>query len=155
MAHKSQKLQFEIVAVLGLLALFTHIHMFWIAGLLLAMIDLPDFSTPLRSIAELSREDRRSSAAGRCRLSHAEDGRPRRPLPSRTEEREAPASTNARCAAMLELMLCCSMLTILPDLSLPPLSCRAKRFGHEITLFSVWFELRFGIVDLPDAARSR
>lgn len=51
MAHKSQKLQFEIVAILGLLALFTHIHLFWVAGLLLAMIDLPDFSTPLRSIA--------------------------------------------------------------------------------------------------------
>jgi hypothetical protein len=51
MAHKSQKLQFEIVAVLGLIALFTHMHIFWIAGLLLAMIDLPDFSTPLRSIA--------------------------------------------------------------------------------------------------------
>nr|WP_028162469.1 hypothetical protein [Bradyrhizobium elkanii] len=51
MAHKSQKLQFEIVAVLGLLALFTHIHLFWVAALLLAMIDLPDFSTPLRSIA--------------------------------------------------------------------------------------------------------
>ena len=51
MAHKSQKLQFEIVAVLGLLALFTHIHLFWIAGLLLALVDLPDFSTPLRSIA--------------------------------------------------------------------------------------------------------
>jgi hypothetical protein len=28
MAHKSQKLQFEIVAVLGMLALFTHIHLF-------------------------------------------------------------------------------------------------------------------------------
>jgi hypothetical protein len=51
MAHKSQKLQFEIVAVLGLLALFTHIHLFWVIGLLLAMIDLPDFGTPLRSIA--------------------------------------------------------------------------------------------------------
>ena len=51
MAHRSQKLQFEIVAVLGLLALFTHMHVFWVAGLLLAMIDLPDFSTPLRSIA--------------------------------------------------------------------------------------------------------
>lgn len=51
MAHKSQKLQFEIVAVLGLIALFTHNHLFWIIGLLLAMIDLPDFSTPLRSIA--------------------------------------------------------------------------------------------------------
>ncbi len=51
MAHKSQKLQFEIVAVLGLLALFTHIHLFWIIGLLLAMVDLPDFGTPLRRIA--------------------------------------------------------------------------------------------------------
>jgi hypothetical protein len=51
MAHKGQKLQFEIVAVLGLLALFTHIHIFWIAGLLLALIDLPDFTTPLTSIA--------------------------------------------------------------------------------------------------------
>jgi hypothetical protein len=51
MAHKSQKLQFEIVAVLGLLALFTHIHLFWIAALLLALVDLPDFGTPLRSIA--------------------------------------------------------------------------------------------------------
>jgi len=32
MAHKGQKLQFEIVAVLGLISLFTHIHIFWIAG---------------------------------------------------------------------------------------------------------------------------
>jgi hypothetical protein len=51
MAHKSQKLQFEIVAVLGLLALFTHNHLFWVIGLLLAMVDLPDFGTPLRRIA--------------------------------------------------------------------------------------------------------
>jgi hypothetical protein len=51
MAHRSQKLQFEIVAVLGLLALFTHIHLFWVAGLILALIDLPDFGTPLRRIA--------------------------------------------------------------------------------------------------------
>jgi hypothetical protein len=50
-AHKSQKLQFEVVAVLGLLALFTHNHLFWVIGLLLAMIDLPDFGTPLRRIA--------------------------------------------------------------------------------------------------------
>jgi hypothetical protein len=51
MAHKSQKLQFEIVAVLGLLALFTHNHLFWVIGLVLAMVDLPDFGTPLRRIA--------------------------------------------------------------------------------------------------------
>ena len=51
MAHRTNKLQFEIVAVLGLISLFTHMHIFWIAGLLLAMIDLPDFGTPMRSIA--------------------------------------------------------------------------------------------------------
>jgi hypothetical protein len=51
MAHKGQKLQFEIVAVLGLISLFTHMHIFWIAGLLLALVDLPDFTTPLTSIA--------------------------------------------------------------------------------------------------------
>ncbi|MGG5822226.1 hypothetical protein, partial [Falsiroseomonas sp. HW251] len=43
MAHRGHKLQFEIVAVLGLLALFTHMHVFWVAGLLLALVDLPDF----------------------------------------------------------------------------------------------------------------
>src|SRR5215468_130392 len=51
MAHRSQKLQFEIVAVLCLISLFTHMHIFWIAGLLLALIDLPDFGNPLRRIA--------------------------------------------------------------------------------------------------------
>ena len=51
MAHKSHKLQFELVAVLGLISLFTHMHIFWIAGLLLAMVDLPDFGTPLNRIA--------------------------------------------------------------------------------------------------------
>jgi multisubunit Na+/H+ antiporter MnhF subunit len=51
LAHKSQKIQFEIVAVLGLLALFTHIHAFWVAGLLLALIDFPDFGSFLGRIA--------------------------------------------------------------------------------------------------------
>lgn len=49
LGHK--KLQFEVVAVLGLLALFTHIHAFWVAGLLLALVDLPDFVSPLKRIA--------------------------------------------------------------------------------------------------------
>ena len=61
-AHKSQKLQFEIVAILGLLALFTHIHAFWVAGLLLAFIDLPDFGSPLRQMA--GSLDRIAEAAG-------------------------------------------------------------------------------------------
>jgi multidrug resistance efflux pump len=45
---------------------------------------------------------------------------------------------------MLELILC-SMLTILPDYLYRRL-VQGKRFGKEITLFSVWFELRYGIV---------
>jgi hypothetical protein len=51
MAHRGQKVQFQIVAVLALLALFTHNHAFWIAGLLLALIELPDLTSPLSSIA--------------------------------------------------------------------------------------------------------
>lgn len=50
-AHKSQKIQFEIVAILGLIALFTHMHIFWIIGLLLAVIDFPDIGNPLKRIA--------------------------------------------------------------------------------------------------------
>jgi hypothetical protein len=50
-AHKAHKIQFEIVAILGLLALFTHMHIFWVAGLLLAFIDLPDFGGFLGRIA--------------------------------------------------------------------------------------------------------
>jgi hypothetical protein len=52
LAHGGQKVQFEIVAVLALLALFTHNHLFWVAALLLALIPMPDFTTPLRSMAQ-------------------------------------------------------------------------------------------------------
>jgi len=50
-AHKGKKIQFEIVAILGLIALFTHMHIFWVAALILAFIDLPDFGSPLNRIA--------------------------------------------------------------------------------------------------------
>ena len=51
LAHRGKKFQFEIVAVLGLIALFTHMHIFWVIGLLLALIDLPDITGPMRRIA--------------------------------------------------------------------------------------------------------
>lgn len=44
---------------------------------------------------------------------------------------------------MLELTLC-SMLTILPDYLFRRYA-QGKRFGQEITLFTVWYELRWGI----------
>jgi multidrug resistance efflux pump len=45
---------------------------------------------------------------------------------------------------VLELLLC-SLLTILPDYLFRRYR-QGKRLGKEITLFSVWFELRWGIV---------
>jgi len=44
---------------------------------------------------------------------------------------------------MLELMIC-SLVTIVPDY-LYRRYVQGKRFGHEITFFSVWYELRWGI----------
>ena len=52
MAHRANRTQIEIIGVLALISLFTHNHLFWIAGLLLAMIQFPDFRTPMVSIAD-------------------------------------------------------------------------------------------------------
>ena len=69
MAHRTNKVQLQFVAVLALIALFTHNHVFWIAALLLALVELPDFSTPMTSIAlsleRLSGRDRSSEPASR------------------------------------------------------------------------------------------
>lgn len=107
MAHKSQKIQFEIVAVLGLLALFTHIHAFWVAGLLLALIDLPDVGSFLGRIAgsvekiagdtpqaeaasklqshEVAAGNKRSAAELTAPTSETHDGRDRTSTPPRPE----------------------------------------------------------------------
>lgn len=79
-AHKTQKLQFEIVAVLGLLSLFTHNHLYWIAGLMLALIDIPDFGSPLRSIADsVEKIANSSSVADTSETTQVEES-PRRKL---------------------------------------------------------------------------
>src|SRR6185436_18201729 len=44
---------------------------------------------------------------------------------------------------MLELLLC-SLLTVFPDYLFRRYA-QGKRFGKEITLYSVWYELRWGI----------
>ena len=51
MAHKHHNTQLQIITVLTILALFTHNNVFWVAALLLAVIRLPDFTTPINSIA--------------------------------------------------------------------------------------------------------
>jgi hypothetical protein len=51
MAHKSKKILLDLIALLCLLALLTHQHLFWFAAILLAFIDVPDFLTPVNRIA--------------------------------------------------------------------------------------------------------
>jgi hypothetical protein len=51
-AHGTDKIQYEVVSVLVLISLFTHNHLYWILGLLLALVRLPDFTTPLTSMAD-------------------------------------------------------------------------------------------------------
>ena len=51
MVEGTGKAQMQVVGLLGLLSLFTGNNALWIAGLLLAAIRIPDFVTPLRSIA--------------------------------------------------------------------------------------------------------
>ncbi|MDH3668814.1 MAG: hypothetical protein OEN23_17970 [Paracoccaceae bacterium] len=55
-AHKTNSTQFQLIAVLALLAMFTHNNLFWIAALLLATVKLPDLSTPLNSISSTLEE---------------------------------------------------------------------------------------------------
>src|SRR4029078_737064 len=73
MAHKGHKIQFEIVAVLGLIALFTHMHIFWVIGLLLALIDIPDFGNALRRIAGSTENIARITRGARAHLGETSD----------------------------------------------------------------------------------
>ena len=56
MAHSSGKVQFQLVAILALLALFTHNNIFWIIALLLATIEFPDYGTTFSSIEQSLRK---------------------------------------------------------------------------------------------------
>ena len=126
-----------------MLALFTHIHLFWVIGLILAMIDLPDFGSPLRRIAASTEKlagiesDEDDGAAP----THP-PGTPEPELPVEESAPKPPSGAGAR--SMLELLFC-AIFTILPDY-LYRRYRQGKRFGREITFFSVWFELRWGIV---------
>lgn len=61
MAHGANRTQLQLVAILALLALFTHEALFWIAALLLAAAQFPDFLTPItsaaRSLAKMTDRD--------------------------------------------------------------------------------------------------
>jgi hypothetical protein len=72
-----------MVAVLCLISLFTHNHLFWIAGLLLAFVQIPDFSTPLNRMAN----SLAAMASRKARALGAE------PIPTPNVELESTVST--------------------------------------------------------------
>ncbi|HEY6630507.1 MAG TPA: hypothetical protein VIZ90_03555 [Rhizobiaceae bacterium] len=92
MAHKNaSKIQFELVAVLALLALFTHNTIFWFAALLLALVPIPDFYEPLSRMA-----DSLAKMAGLRRQTTADEPSAD---PSATEKPPEPASSDAADAS--------------------------------------------------------
>jgi hypothetical protein len=50
-AHGKNHTQIQLITILTILALFTHNNIFWVAALVLAVVELPDFLSPLKSIA--------------------------------------------------------------------------------------------------------
>lgn len=53
LAHgNASKVQFEVVAVLALLALLTHTNWLWVAALILALVPIPDLHGPLERMAD-------------------------------------------------------------------------------------------------------
>ncbi len=63
MAHRTNSNQIQLISVMLLVALFTHNNYFFIGALLLAAVRLPDWSTPLVSIAK-SLEDQAKKDRG-------------------------------------------------------------------------------------------
>lgn len=90
-AHKSHKLQFEIVAVLCLLALFTHVHIFWVAALLLALIDIPDFGGWMSRIA---------GSVEKIAANKADDRSPERPVENVAATKTADGASSREFAPM-------------------------------------------------------
>lgn len=60
MATETNRAQFQLVSILAILALFTHNNLYWVAALVLAVVQIPDLVTPVKSMARsLARISRR------------------------------------------------------------------------------------------------
>lgn len=51
MAHTDNHMQFQLIGILSVMALFTHNNLFWVAAIVIAAFRMPDFLTPIQSIA--------------------------------------------------------------------------------------------------------
>lgn len=84
MAHENNHPQFQLVGILALLALFTHNGIFWVAAILVAGFQFPDFATPLRNIADAIKSLGQNPVAAPAPQAPA----PATPAPETTERQE-------------------------------------------------------------------
>lgn len=63
MAHHANHTQIQLISILTLLALFTHNNLFWLAALVIAVVQVPDFYSPIQSIAQSVRAMARKNGA--------------------------------------------------------------------------------------------
>ena len=97
LAHgNTHKLQFEVVAVLALLALFTHNNALWVAALLLALVPIPDIYTPLAGMA--------ASLAKMAGWRRPRTDLPSADTPAENVRKTPPVTGNARQSDLMETM---------------------------------------------------
>ena len=76
LAHQHGNTQSQLIMVLALLALFTHNNIFWVVALILAVLKLPDFLTPIRSISDsLKKLTTTDADPTEPQLDHSEEAR--------------------------------------------------------------------------------
>ena len=76
LAHKHGNTQSQLSMELALLALFTHNNIFWVIALILAVLKLPDFLTPIRSISDsLKKLTTTDADPTEPQLDHSEEAR--------------------------------------------------------------------------------
>ena len=104
LAHGASKVQIQIVGVLALLALFTHNHIFWIGALLIALVQFPNFSAPLASMAQsLERLAGRAPPEGAAVSIPAAEVAPQQAMPTNAAPtRKSPSAETEPAPAVAE-----------------------------------------------------
>lgn len=66
LGEKHNNTQINLISVLTILALFTHNNIFWVVALIIAVVKIPDFMTPLNSIAEALSQMAKKDETTKC-----------------------------------------------------------------------------------------
>ncbi len=66
LGEKQSSAQMQLISILAVLALFTHNNLFWVLALLIAVIRVPDFLTPLEAIAKSLKKMATNDKANIC-----------------------------------------------------------------------------------------